>query len=371
MSCPCGSVARLRCVRDKCVLTTVGEMVVPRRYYACDQCGGKQIPMDGWAGLSSRMVSEHARRVVTLAGSTWPFDEASEKLMELCRMRVSDDTIERVCQEEGKRAGAWMKSDQTPRNMMDLAPGEMEFSTDGVKVNTTRGWMEMRLNVLDKRTPAAPATPAEWNERVLPEPSVRLAWCGIADCRRVGASWTRMFKHAGGTKQTKLSVLADGAKWIWEQARQRLPGANTQWVVDIYHVSQHLHDCGKALFGEGGRARQWAEERRMELIEQGGPRFVESLQAVRSSEPSPAAQEALRRLENYLSDHRDSLWYRKRLAEGRPIGSGLIEGACKTIVGQRLKRNSARWRPRRAENIATLRCLQYSKCWDPYWNSRN
>ena len=357
-------------MQNKCVLTTVGEMVIGRRYYACD-CGRKQIPMDAWAGLSSRIVSEHARRVVSLAGSTWPFDEASAKLLELCRMRISDDTIERVCQEEGKRAGAWMKSDESPGKRMSRAAGEMEFSTDGVKVNTTRGWAEMRLNILAKRESAAPAGPAQWNDRVLPEPSARLAWCAIAPCRIVGASWTRMFKHAGGKRDTKLSVIADGAKWIWDQAQQRLPGANTQWVVDIYHVSQHLHDCGKSLLGEGEKARQWAEERRMELIEQGGPRFIEGLRQTRSAESSPLAQEALRRLESYLSDHRDSLWYRKRLAEGRPIGSGLIEGGCKTIVAQRLKRNNARWRPRRAENIATLRCLQYSDCWDQYWANRN
>lgn len=370
MSCDCGSKARLRCVQNKCVLTTVGEMVVPRRYYACD-CGRKQVPLDGWAGLSSRMVSEHARRVVSLAGSTWPFDEASAKLLELCRMRISDDTIERVCQEEGKRAGAWMKTDQAPRQMMAKAPGQMEFSTDGVKVNTTEGWAEMRLNVLAKRESAAPAEPDQWNDRVLPEPSARLAWCAIAPCRLVGASWTPMFKHAGGNKQTKLSVIADGAKWIWDQAQKRLPGANTEWVVDIYHVSQHIHDCGKAIFGEGPAARQWAESRRMELIEQGGPRFIESLQKTRTAESSQPAQKALEQLENYLSAHQDSLWYRKRLTEGRPIGSGLIEGGCKTIVGLRLKRNSARWKPRRAENIATLRCLQYSNCWDPYWENRN
>jgi hypothetical protein len=362
-------------VQNKCVLTTVGEMVVPRRYYACD-CGRKQVPLDAWAGFSCRMVSEHARRVVSLAGSTWPFDEASAKLLELCRMRVSDDTIERVCQEEGKRAGAWMKSDEAPKQMMAKAPGQMEFSTDGVKVNTTEGWVEMRLNVLSKRESAAPAEPSEWNDRVLPDPSARLAWCAIAPCRLVGASWTPMFKHAGGNKQTILSVIADGAKWIWDQAQKRLPGANTEWVVDIYHVSQHIHDCAKAIFGEGEAARQWAEGRRMELIEQGGPRFIESLRKTRTAEPSPAessppAQEALEQLENYLSDHQDSLWYRKRLAEGRPIGSGLIEGGCKTIVAHRLKRNNARWRPRRAENIATLRCLQYSNCWDQYWANRN
>jgi hypothetical protein len=357
-------------VQNKCVLTTVGEMVVPRRYYACD-CGRKQIPLDAWAGLSARMISGHARRVVSLAGSTWPFDEASKKLLELCQMRISDDTIERVCQEEGQRARLWMKSDELPGQMMAQAAGEMEFSSDGVKVNTTAGWAEMRLNVLCKRESGCGVQPAQWNDRVLPEPSARLAWCAIAPCRIVGASWTRMFKHAGGNKQTKLSVIADGARWIWDQAQQRLPGSNTEWVVDIYHVSQHLHDCGKMLLGEGEKAQQWAQARRMELIEQGGPRFIESLRQMRKTERSRSARHALGQLENYLSDNQDSLWYRKRLSEGRPIGSGLIEGCCKTIVGHRLKRNSARWRPRRAENIATLRCLEYSNCWDSYWKGRN
>jgi hypothetical protein len=352
------------------VVTTVGEMIVPRRYYACDACGAKQIPMDTWAGLSSRIVREHARRVVTLAGSTWRFDEASAKLLELCRMRLSDDTIERVCQEEGKRAGAWMKTDEAPAELMREAAGEMEFSTDGVKINTTEGWSEMRLNVLAKRESADAAEPSRWNDRVLPEPSARLAWCAIAPCEKVGASWTRMFKHVGGKKDTPLSVIADGAKWIWDQAKKRLPGSNVQWVVDIYHVSQHLHDCGKARLGEGPAARQWADEQRMKLIEEGGPRFVQHLRETMKQEASEPRREALQKLDTYLSCNQDSLWYRQRLADGRPIGSGLIEGGCKTIVGQRLKRNSARWRPRRAENIAALRCLQYSKCWDAYWENR-
>jgi|ERR1051326_7929465 hypothetical protein len=146
------------------------------------------------------MVSEHARRVVTLAGSTWPFDEASAKLLELSRLRVSDDTIERVCQEEGQRAAAWMKSDEAPGEMMKKASGELEFSTDGVKVNTTEGWAEMRLNVLAKRELAAAAEPGQWNDRVLPEPQARLARCAVAPCQKLGASWTRMFKQASGTK---------------------------------------------------------------------------------------------------------------------------------------------------------------------------
>jgi len=65
----------------------------------------------------------------------------------------------------------------------------------------------------------------------------------------------------------------------------------------------------------------------------------------------------------YLQENVDSLWYRQRLAAGRPIGTGLIEGGCKTIVSNRLKLNSARWTPRHAEQMAALRCLDYSGLW--------
>ena len=62
-------------------------------------------------------------------------------------------------------------------------------------------------------------------------------------------------------------------------------------------------------------------------------------------------------------------WYAQRLAEGKPIGSGAVEGACKTI-GARLKLNSARWRPRRAERFGALLCLEYTDQADLYWRSR-
>lgn len=326
--------------------------------------------MDAWAGIGPRMLSEHTRRVVSLAGSTWPFDEASSKLKELCHLGISDDTIERVCQEEGDRCGRWVQEDQATADLVQSASGEMEFSTDGVKINTTKGWSEMRLSILAKRPAGASAEPEQWDDRVLPDTTARLAWGAIAPCRLVGAGWKRMFKHLEVKKDTHLSVMADGAKWIWDQAAQRLPSVNAQWVVDIYHVSQHIHDCGKALLGEGPAARQWADERRMELIKTGGPGFIRQLEGLIVSAASEPDRHALERLRNYLGSNADSLWYRKRLKEGRSIGSGMMEGGCKTIVAQRLKRNNARWRPRRAEKILNLRCLQYSDCWDAYWNQR-
>lgn len=117
-------------------------------------------------------------------------------------------------------------------------------------------------------------------------------------------------------------------------------------------------------------AEEWVRQRVIELIEMGGPKFIEHLKATGPPDPSPATAGAWGKLLDYLTDNRDSLWYGQRLREGLPIGSGLIEGAGKTTLARRLKINTARWRIRRAERMGALRCLQYSGLWESYWNSK-
>lgn len=133
------------------------------------------------------------------------------------------------------------------------------------------------------------------------------------------------------TDDERLSVLADGAKWIWDQARQCWSKA--QWVLDVFHVSEHIHDCGKAVFGETGtQARPWSEAQIQSLIEQGSVPYLKDLRTLAAMHTVATKLKALESLLNHLTPHADSLWYKQRLADGRPIGSGLIEGANKTIV---------------------------------------
>ena len=120
----------------------------------------------------------------------------------------------------------------------------------------------------------------------------------------------------------------------------------------------------------GPAARAWAEAQLNRLLEDGGPGFVAHVERLAKAERGKARRAALQKLLAYLSANADRMWYRDRLARGRPIGSGLIEGCCKTVIGSRLKINSARWVPRRAERMGHLRCLQYSDLWDAYWDSR-
>lgn len=308
--------------------------------------------------------------MLTLAGTSWSFDRASLHLKELCHLDVSDDTIERVCQEEGKRAGKWMGESPDPVAAFHAAPGHAEFGTDGVKVNTVGGWREMRLSTLAKREPAAPCEPQRWGGRVLDEPAARFSTCAIADAGRVGATWARLSRRMGLKAEPVVNVMADGAKWIWDQAAKRLPKHNGRWCVDVYHVSQHLHQCGRDLLGQGPAARAWADERLMTALTHNGPALIGQVESEASREPPGSIRRAtLDGLLTFLRPNRDRMWYRDRLASGAPIGSGMIEGGCKNTIGARLKLNNARWRIRRAERIGMLRCVDASDQWSNFWES--
>jgi hypothetical protein len=355
-------------VTPKQLLSTVGHMKIARRYYACRQCGLKQTPWDDWAGIDAIQVTPHACKMIVTVSTVWSFDRASAKLKDICHMNVSDDTIERVCQHEGQEARKWLRMNEKTAQAFQQAPGEPEFYSDGLKVNTMEGWREMRLNLLQKRERAAPVAPEQWNDRVLPEASMRLASCAIADSRLTGAMWKQWSKRMGLQNSSELSVIADGAPWIWEQARQRL-SPQASWCVDVYHVSEDLHRCARTMLGEGEPARSWASAELEELIRVGGPRYIERLDQTIARATEPAHSEALRALRVYLEGNKDRMWYAQRLKEGKPIGSGAIEGACKK-VGTRLKLNSARWRPRRAERFGALLCLEYTNQAANYWASR-
>jgi hypothetical protein len=365
LSCSCGKKSSFRCVTPKHLLTTIGGIEIPRRYYACRGCSAKRTPWDDWAGIEALQVTPHARKVIVTVSTAWSFDRASLKLKEICHMNVSDDTIERVCQHEGEEARQWLRENQKTVEAFERAPGDPEFYSDGLKLNTTGGWREMRLNLLQKRERASPE---QWNDRVLPEASVRLASCAIADSRLTGAMWKQWSRRMGLENSSELSVIADGASWIWEQARQRL-SPRASWCVDVYHVSEDLHKCARLMLGEGDPARSWAQRELEELIHVGGPRYIEGLNQMIASASEPARREALEGLRFYLEGNRDRMWYAERLQAGKPIGSGAIEGACKKI-GARLKLNSARWRTRRAERFGALLCLEYTDQSAAFWSCR-
>jgi hypothetical protein len=353
--------------KARLVMTQAGEVHVSRVYRRCVKCQVGGYALDERLGLDGR-YSPQARRLISLAAASWSYDLSSTRLQELCGLSVSDTTIREIAQETGAKMLEWQRTEPDAVTDFRQATGDVEFTTDGTSVNTTDGWREVKVGLYSKRDRGESATPDQWGGRQLPRPKTSVAFAAIEASDQFGARWKAWAKRLSLSETSSITVLADGAKWIWEEARRNLPGS--LGVLDIYHALEHVSATSKALFGDGTpAATAWTDQLRTTILERGWDGFEERWQETRDRFPADSPQvAALNELRNYLGNHVSHMNYAERLRDGRSIGSGQIEGACKNLIGRRLKQTAARWRTRRLNRMAGLCSVMYSQQWAAYWN---
>ena len=140
-------------------------------------------------------------------------------------------------------------------------------------------------------------------------------------------------------------------------------------VLDIFHVLGYVWKAGHALEAEGSTAlEQWVLHRLGRVLE-GRARFVAAgmRRSATKRRLTKRQREPIDRCANYLLKYQDYLAYDQYLDAGLPIGSGVIEGACRHLVNDRLGLTGARWRLRGAEAVLRLRALRSSGDFDEYW----
>jgi hypothetical protein len=306
---------------------------------------------------------------LTLAGASWSFAGAASHLAEFCGLVTCGQTIRQVCYEEAGLMARWLHTDPAAGAGFAAAGGDIEFQTDGTMVNTWEGWRELRLGAYARRQRGRPTGADEWDSRRLPAPCARVLFGGIQTAEHFGPRIRRWAARLDIRDTSAVTVLADGAEWIWNQARAQLPGA--AGLLDIYHAGEHLAACGQRLYGEGAaEAGAWLDQTRAALLAGGWPALAERTAATRRQVRSGAKRRALDELARYFYRQREHLGYAGRLGCGQSIGSGLVEGACKQVIGRRMKQTGARWRVRRANRMATLCCALHGDTWAGYWANR-
>ena len=123
----------------------------------------------------------------------------------------------------------------------------------------------------------------------------------------------------------------------------------------MYHGLEHGSGTGKVFYGEGTvEFETWYAEATLEFLESGFELLEERFNRLEQEEQTDKEKESLRWLRGYLENHRERLCYRERLAEGRAIGSGPVEDACKKLFGKRLKQTWAKWLVPRLNRMATI-----------------
>lgn len=318
------------------------------------------LGLDG--GLSPRLLRQACRLAADLS-----LDRTREHLRELLGVSPASETLRTYCEPQAARIARWQGHEGASADGFGQAEGAWEFTVDAGKVNTReRGWRDLKIAVAPKRPTADPATPEQWETRTLPEATARVMWADITAARRFRRSWWARLKRLGLPAMASLHVLGHGASWIWKSAGRALTGCRQ--TLDIYHASQHIAAAGKRLYGEGtAAALEFHEHGRRLLLHEGWTGVCRLIGEELAREDTLPRRAALERMMTYFVKHLNRLDYRGRLARGEAIGSGVVEGAAKTL-GLRLKARGARWRHKNARAMAALICCRHTEQWDLFWS---
>lgn len=352
--------------KARLLTTAAGTVKLSRVYFECPAQCDSGYPLDERLGVQGR-YSHEAQRLICLAAASWSYEISADRLEELCGLRVGETTVREIAQQRGAAANEWMCSDPAAAREFRDAEGDVEFTTNGTSVNTMEGWREMKVGIFSKRDRGESATVDEWESRSLPKPKTCVAFAAINRSEDFGRRWKAWRKRLGLVDASAISVLADGAKWIWEERLKHMP--QSDGVLDIFHAWQHLSDLSKELHDCPEETTRWTDRARSALLKSGWAGVAELL-AEGDGERTDSQKQAIRELTNYFSNHVAHVNYAERLHQGQSIGSGQVEGACKNLIGRRLKQTGARWRVRRVNRMAGLCAVMYSKQWKNYWTAK-
>ena len=138
-------------------------------------------------------------------------------------------------------------------------------------------------------------------------------------------------------------------------------------MVDFFHAAEHLSDALASVYGDGTveARRRFNDLRHVLLEEEGGVRrVIRSLAYLEAKYP----QKTVIKTElAYFQKYQKRMQYAEMKAEGLPIGTGVTEAACKTLVTQRLKQSGMRWSQDGGQAILNLRGWAQSERFDQAW----
>jgi len=411
--CPCGVQLVLKEVAPLQQRTCFGTITLERAVYAGAGCHERahHAPLDAQWGLlgaeagptalpdpdggtlaavapgpgPARLSPAFAALVVEF-GARLPFAEAA-RLLELVigapahlapntvgtytkaagRARQRQEDALRVRAAPPAKAERRAVFDQPPVDRPGTAPDTLVITMDGAIERTHQGWKEVKLGaVYDLVRQGVAATRAVGAVTYTATLAVAQTFGRqvLAAAQRRGLGWAR-----------QVVVLGDGAKWIWKLADRRFPQAVQ--IVDWYHARQHLWALAQLLYGEGTAAAwTWAETLAGALWVAATTADVRLLATAadeawatpRKDLPdgvprrTQARHREVAKALAYFTGNAARMRYGTFRAQDLPVGSGVVEGGCQSVLHARLKRPGACWNVESVEHLVRARAVV---CSDP------
>jgi len=150
------------------------------------------------------------------------------------------------------------------------------------------------------------------------------------------------------------------------------PKQTDRQILDFYHAAEYLTIVADAQFARDPRARkQWLDDACRDLKHDlAGPQvLMEQMRAFLIENKQPGSRNKIQAALTYFQNQQPLMKYAEHLSQLLPLGSGVTEAACKTIVKQRLCCSGMKWKEAGAAVVLSLRALSHSiGRWEQFWS---
>ena len=381
--CACGHQAQYRGLRSKPVLTVLGRAAITRPYYLCAECHHGQFPADGQLDVDNTELSPGVRRMLAVVGAAASFDHGRQQIEALAGLQITAKAVERTAEAIGSdiAQGEQRQIQRAVQLDLPIILGKpvpiLYVQMDGTGVPVVKHETVGRKGKIAGQ-PAHTRevklgcvfTQTKWDKEgyAIRDPDSTTYTGAIENAEQFGKrlyleAWNRGWSHA-----TKKVVIGDGAEWIWNLADLHFPGAIQ--IVDLYHAREHLWELARSLHPHDSVAQKvWMKTHQKRLLDKGKiEKLVASLRLITST--NAELIDKLRTEAGYFESNATRMRYPSFRRQHLFVGSGVIEAACKTVIGSRLKQSGMFWTVRGANSIIALRCCRLNGRFENYWEQR-
>jgi hypothetical protein len=344
------------------ILTLAGPLKLRRAYYL-DRGGphGGVFPLDEQIGLGSGDMSRELAEIVAQIGAIVPFPEDARLIERTLRIAISPQTARRTTeaighellrQQDQNAAAALSDSKGVER---EARSDRVAVSLDGVMAHVGGEWREAKIGAIYQFDSEGEQVGAK--KRYVSR---------IGTPEDLRAPLTLEALRMGAYEASNLVALGDGAPWIWNLVADVFPGATE--VLDYYHALEHAAAIARARFGGRKSAvAAWLGMVEARLFRDNVDWLIGQVDKfAREAGPPPKGcsdddpRQVFATNVDYFRTNRHRMLYASFRARGLPIGSGVVEAGCKSLVQHRMKAAGMRWSVEGADGVLAVRAAALS-----------
>ncbi len=357
--------------RLKPVQTLFGPIQLRRRYFYAAANHSGRAPLDQALGLMNGF-SPALVRLSARAAAREGYEAASQDLLALAGIELEGRQIQRLVSWVGPKVAIQLEQAQ-PTQTEPMAVMYIEVDGTGVPLvadelagrkgkqpDGTARTREAKLGSVFTQT--------RCDEVGLPERDyASTTYVGSFEPAEVfGLRVRDEARRRGLGYARKVVFIGDGAAWIWELQRLNFPQAVQ--ILDLYHALEHLHLLCEGLYGAHSAWARKMEATWRQMFKDDQVAQVIASARRRLEDIGARADEGLGGQIAYFEHHQHRMLYKTYRQAGLFYGSGVVEAACKAVIGQRLKNSGMFWTESGAKNVLDLRCALKSNRWDECWD---